>query len=107
MNTANIQTGLLNYFINVEKINKVAVAHKSSIKEIKKFKPTSKTQKAYKTAYAKFIRSIDKADLTVFGFEIKSVLEDACGNLNTYYKSPVENFGWSELFEAVHLNIVK
>lgn len=100
-------TGLLNYTLNIEKMNDIANTHKVIVNEIKKFKPKSKTRKAFNYSYGKFLVHMESLDLVNFGFRMELGVEDAFGVVQKYFKSPVNDFNWGQIFEAVHFNIVK
>lgn len=99
-----VQTGLLNYFIDVEKVKSMLEMHPLK-DEVLKFKPTSKTRKAFLTAYNKFLRYKENLDLTKFGFRAETLTSEAFGT-KTFYKTDFKDFFYSEIFEAIHLKLV-
>ena len=103
-----IRTGYLNYFCRLDIVKIFLNTHPDLKNEILKFKPTQKTRKSFMTAYKKFLKHIDKLDLTKFGFIANTISSDYFGT-KTFYNSPAKEYGWdswAEVFEAIHLKLI-
>ncbi len=98
-------TGLLNYFVDLDNIKLILDTHKGIDQEVKKFTPKSKTAKAYMSAYKEFLTYRDTLDMSKFNFKIERVESEVFGT-KEFYKTDIKHFFWSEIFEAIHLNLV-
>ncbi len=100
-----VNTGMLNYFVDVDKIEAQLEKFKGIKHEILKFRPSRSNRKAYMRAYNKFLTHKDTLDLTKFGFRADTTTSPSFGT-KTFYKPDEKDFFWAELFEAVHLGLV-
>lgn len=104
MESKTIKTGLLNNSIDLDKIRACIEVHDLR-NEILKFKPRQKNRKGFMNAYVLFLSHKDKLDLSKFGFIKEKVVSDTFGE-KVFFKPKVNNFFYSELFEAIHLGLL-